>query len=451
MSGIAELLVNLGYEVSGSDLSASSTTQRLQRLGVRFAEGHDVRHVTGADLVVVSTAVPKENPERTAAMAQGVQVVSRGAMLAELAGLKRAVAVVGSHGKTTTTAMVTMALAAGGLDPTAVIGGRLSVLGSNARLGQSDVMVVEADESDRSFLQLSPEIAVLTNIDDEHLEAYDGMDDLEASFLAFAQQIPPHGWLVACVDDNRIRRVVSEMPGRVVTYGLAGPSADVSARDVLLGPSASRFRAVVASEDDAELSTEVSLAVPGRHNVQNALAAIAVALKLGVSPAVVAQALAGFTGADRRLEFHGEVGGVSVVDDYAHHPTEIAAVMAAVKLRQPRRLRVVFQPHRYTRTLRLLDRFGEALSAADELVLTPVYAASEVPIPGATAGALAQAVARVSNTPVRLAVSLDEAVDIATDEARAGDLIVTLGAGSIATVPSRIVGVLRDRAGRRDG
>ena len=451
MSGIAELLVNLGYEVSGSDLSASSTTRRLQGLGIRFTEGHDVRHVTGADLVVVSTAVPRENPEREAATARGVPVVSRGAMLAELAGLKRAVAVVGSHGKTTTTAMVTMALAAGGLDPTAVIGGRLSVLGSNARLGQSDIMVVEADESDRSFLQLSPEIAVLTNIDDEHLEAYAGMDELEASFLAFAQQIPPDGWFVACVDDSRVRRVAAQTPRRVVTYGLTGHIADVRAREVALGPAASRFRVVVGGENDPESSVEVALAVPGRHNVQNALAAFAVALKLGVRPDVVAQALAGFTGADRRLEFLGEVGGVSVVDDYAHHPTEIAAVMEAVRLRQPRRLRVVFQPHRYTRTLRLLDRFAEALSAADELLLTPVYAASEAPIPGSTAGALAQAVSRVSNTPVKIAASLDEAVAIATDEARAGDLIVTLGAGSIAAVPSRIVSVLRDRAERRDG
>ena len=451
MSGIAELLVNLGYDVSGSDLSASPITRRLQSLGVRFTQGHDPDNVAGADLVVVSTAVPTVNPERVAATSLGTPVVSRGAMLAELAGLKRAIVVVGSHGKTTTTAMVTVALSAGGLDPTAVIGGRLSVLESNARLGAGDLMVVEADESDRSFLQLSPEIAVLTNIDDEHLEAYDGMDDLEASFLAFARRIPPHGWLIACVDDARVRRIVSQLPERVVTYGLDDPSADVRASDVELGPSASRFRVIVAGENESDPSAGVTLAVPGRHNVQNALAAFAVALKLGVPHNVVARAFEGFTGADRRLQFHGEVDGVAVVDDYAHHPTEIAAALAAARLRQPGRLRVVFQPHRYSRTLRLLDRFGEALAVADELVLTQVYAASEAPIPGATSEALAEAVARVSDVPLRLAMSLDEAVGMVTQDVRPGDLIVTLGAGSISTVPPRIVGVLRDRARRRDG
>ncbi len=450
MSGIAELLVNLGYDVSGSDLLASPITHRLQSLGVRFTQGHDSHNVAGADLVVVSTAVPTVNPEREAATLLGTPVVSRGAMLAELAGLKRAIVVVGSHGKTTTTAMATVALSAGGLDPTAVIGGRLSVLGSNARLGAGDLMVVEADESDRSFLQLSPEITVLTNIDDEHLEAYDGMDDLEASFLAFARRTPPHGWFIACVDDVRVRRIVSQIPERVVTYGLDDPTAEVSARDVELGPSASRFRVVVAGENESDPSAEVALGVPGRHNVQNALAAFAIARKLGVPHDVVARAFEGFTGADRRLQFYGEVDGVAVVDDYAHHPTEIAAALATARLRQPRRLRVVFQPHRYSRTLRLLDRFGEALAAADELVLTQVYAASETPIPGATSEALAEAVTRVSNVPIRLATSLDEAVEIVTHDVQPGDLIVTLGAGSIATVPPRVVSVLRDRARRRD-
>ena len=451
MSGIAELLVNLGHDVSGSDLSVSPITRRLQALGVRFSEGHDPDNVSGADVVVVSTAVPPENPERVAATTQGIPIVARGTMLAELASLKRAVAVVGSHGKTTTTAMVTVALAAGGLDPTAVIGGRLSVFGSNARLGQGELMVVEADESDRSFLQLSPEIAVLTNIDDEHLEAYDGIDDLEASFLAFAGRVPRHGWLVACADDPRVRRVVCQVSGQVVTYGLAEPSADVSAADVVLGPSGSRFRVVVAGDDASDVSTEVVLDVPGRHNVQNVLAAFAVALKLAVPHDVVAKALVGFTGADRRLQVHGDVDGVVVIDDYAHHPTEIAAVIATARIRKPYRLRVVFQPHRYTRTLRLRDRFAAVLAASDELVLTPVYAASEPPIPGATSEALAEAVARVSAVPTRLAASLDEAVEMVTRDVRPGDLIVTLGAGSIAAVPSRIVDVLHAHTRRRDG
>jgi UDP-N-acetylmuramate--alanine ligase len=405
--------------------------------------------VTGADLVVVSAAVPTENPEREAATLVEIPVVSRGAMLAELARLKRAIVVVGSHGKTTTTAMVTVALSAGGLDPTAVIGGRLSVLGSNAWLGAGDIMVVEADESDRSFLHLAPEISVVTNIDDEHLEAYEGMDDLEASFLEFARKTPLNGWLIACADDARVRKIVAQVPERVVTYGLEDPSVDVGARDVELGPSGSRFRVVVGGEDAPGSSAEVALGVPGRHNVQNALAAFAVALKLGVPGNVAAQAFSGFTGADRRFQLCGEVDGVSVVDDYAHHPTEIVAALETARLRRPHRVRVVFQPHRHTRTLRLLDRLGHALASADQLVLTQVYAASEAPIPGATSEALAEAVSRVSDVPTRLAQSLDEAVEMATEDVRPGDLIVTLGAGSIATVPARIIGVLRERAQRR--
>ena len=366
MSGIAELLVTLGYKVTGSDLRLSPITSRLQSLGVRCTQGHDAGCVTGADLVVVSTAVPAENPERVAASRSGIPVIARGAMLAELTSLKRTVAVVGSHGKTTTAAMVAVVLEAAGLDPTAVIGGRLSTFGSNARLGGGDFMVVEADESDRSFLRLAPEIAVLTNIDDEHLEAYDGMADLEESFLLFAQRTARRGCVVACADDSRLRRLISQVEGRVVTYGIDEPSADVRASGVQLEPSRSCFRALVSGNGRDAGAIDVSVASPGRHNVENALAAVAVGAELAIPPDTLARALTTFSGADRRFQVCGEVDGVVVIDDYAHHPTEIAAVLATAKLRAPVRLRVVFQPHRYSRTLRLLDRFGEALAAADE-------------------------------------------------------------------------------------
>ena len=448
MSGIAELLVTLGYEVTGSDLRLSPITSRLESLGVRCVEGHDAGHVTGADLVVVSTAVPAENPERVAAAGVGIPVIARGSMLAELTSLKRTVAVVGSHGKTTTTAMVAVVLEAAGLDPTAVIGGRVSTFGSNARLGGGDFMVVEADESDRSFLRLAPEIAVLTNIDDEHLEAYDGMADLEASFLVFAQRTAQRGCVVACADDPRLRRLVSQVEGRVVTYGIDEPSADVRASDVQLEPSRSCFQARVSGDSRNVGVIDVSLASPGRHNVENALAAVAVGAELAIPRNTLAGALATFSGADRRFQVYGEVDGVVVIDDYAHHPTEIAAVLATAKLRAPRRLRVVFQPHRYSRTLRLLDRFGEALAAADELILTEVYAASEAPIPGATADALAQVVTRVGRIPVRRVTTLDEVVAVVAEDAQPGDLVVTLGAGSIGTVPPRIVDALRARRPR---
>jgi len=446
MSGIAELLVNLGHQVTGSDLSSSPITSRLERLGVRCEEGHDARYVAGAELVVVSTAVPADNPERVAAVDRGIQVVSRGAMLAELTSLKRTVAVVGSHGKTTTTAMVAVVLEAAGLDPTAVIGGRLSTFGSNARLGRGDFMVVEADESDRSFLRLAPEIAVLTNIDDEHLEAYDGMADLEASFLAFAQRTAKRGCVVACADDPRVCRVVGQVEGRVVTYGIDEPSAHVRASNIQLEPSRSCFRTVVS--DDSHDDVDLSVASPGRHNVENALAAVSVGMELKVPADTLAHALAGFSGADRRFQVCGEIDGVVVIDDYAHHPTEIAAVLATARLRIPGRLRVVFQPHRYSRTLRLLDRFGEVLAGADELILTEVYAASEAPIPGATAGALAKAVGRFGSIPVRRVMTLDEVPKIVARDARPGDVVVTLGAGSIGTVPSRIVEALRARRPR---
>lgn len=445
MSGIAELLFRLGYEVTGSDLSLSPVTERLESLGVHCKRGHDPRHVSAADLVVVSTAIPSNNPERAAAVERGIPIVSRGAMLAELTRLKRTVAVVGSHGKTTTTAMVTVVLEAAGFDPTAIIGGRVSSLGSNTRFGSGDFMIVEADESDRSFLELSPEMAVLTNIDDEHLDAYGDIKNLETSFGIFAQSVAARGCIFACVDDSRLRTVLSTVEGRVVTYGIDETSADIRAVDVKLEPSRSYFR-VVINRDDAKVDEiSISVASPGRHNIENALAAIAVGSELMVPHAYLSAALKTFSGADRRLQVCGDVSGVVVIDDYAHHPTEIEAVLETVRLRVPRRLRVIFQPHRYSRTCRLLDRFGEVLAKADEVILTEVYAANESPLSGATSVDVAQAVTKHGNVPVRLAKTFDEAVEIVTRDARPGDVVVTLGAGSIGALPSRITEVLHTR------
>ncbi len=448
MSGIAEVLMNLGYHVSGSDLTRSPTTDRLQALGVRFNQGHDAGYVNDADLVVVSTAVPSNNPERGAAAHAGIPVITRGVMLAELAGLKRGVAVVGSHGKTTTTAMIALVLERAGLDPTAIIGGRLSAFGSNARVGQGPFMVVEADESDGSFLRLSPEIAVWTNLDEEHLDAYEGMEDLENAFVSFAERVSADGCVVACLDDQRLRRLLSRVHGQVLTYGIEDRSAQCLARDVTLGPSGSRCRVqIVAGPTPTEV--DLQLAVPGRHNLQNALAALSVGVQLALPAKATAETLARFRGADRRFQVHGEVGGVVVVDDYAHHPTEIQAALDTARLRTPARLRVVFQPHRYSRTIRLLDRFGEALAAADEVILTEVYAASEPPIPGATGGAVARAVKRVSSIPVRQVTSLDEIPELVAADSRSGDLVITLGAGSIGTVAPKIVEALRRRGDNR--
>ena len=444
MSGIAELLTNLGYEVTGSDLESSETTERLSALGVRIAEGHDAGHVGNADMVIVSSAVPGDNPEIVEAKRQAIPVVRRGAMLAELTGLRSGIAIVGSHGKTTTAAMTALVLNDAGFDPTVAIGGRLSVFGSNARLGHGRFMVVEADESDRSFLHLSPEIAVLTNIDDEHLEAYDGIEDLERAFTEFAGSIPNDGCVIACIADHRLRSLVEHIDRPVLTYGIDESDADICAENLTLGPDGSRCEVKLATETAGE-TFNLRLGVPGRHNVLNALAAVAVGVRLGVPTPSTRRALSSFTGADRRFQVYDEVDGVLVIDDYGHHPTEITAVLETARLRAGRRLIVVFQPHRYTRTLRLLDRFAPALALADELILTPVYPASESPIPGATSHAIADAVRRVSSIPIQLIDSLDEAARIAASHARYGEVIVTLGAGSISRIAPQIVAALAAR------
>ena len=446
MSGIAELLANLGYEVSGSDARASELTARLEQLGVRIAQGHDAAHVRNADVVVTSSAIQAGNAEVEEARRRAIPVIPRAEMLAELMRLRYGIAVAGAHGKTTTTSMIALVLERAGLDPTAVIGGRLSAFGSNARLGRGDYMVVEADESDRSFLKLTPSIAVITNIDREHMESYGNWDALQQAFVDFANKVPFYGTVVACADDEPVRMLLPRLTRRVITYGVEDRGATITGHDVTLEAFGARCR-VVHRPSSAVASVELGtlrLRVPGRHNLLNALGAVAVGLEVGIPFAKIASGFTDFSGAERRFQLRGEAAGVMVVDDYGHHPTEITAVIAAARAGLDRRVVVVFQPHRYTRTRDLLDQFGAALGAADEVVLTDVYAAGEPPIPGATAEAV-EAVVRKSGRPVTLVKALDDLPSVVAKIARSNDLVITLGAGSIGSMPDRILAALREK------
>ncbi|HUC76467.1 MAG TPA: UDP-N-acetylmuramate--L-alanine ligase, partial [Vicinamibacterales bacterium] len=471
MSGIAELLANLGYMVTGSDEKRSVVTDRLAAMGIRLSIGHDARNIGNgdtADVVVVSSAVRPTNPEVVEATRRQIPVIPRAEMLAELMRLRFAIAVAGAHGKTTTTSMIALVLERAGLDPTAVIGGRLSAFGSNARLGRGELMVAEADESDRSFLKLFPTIAVITNVDYEHLENYGSFDDLRQAFVDFANKVPFYGAVVACVDDPNLADVLPRMTRRVITYGLDSPNADITASDVQLMPLSvtatikrrERRHAPLVRPERAPSAPAASpafpdlpappapllatlgqlmLNVPGRHNMQNALAAIAVGQELGLPFERVAEGLRAFRGAERRFEVHGEPNGILVVDDYGHHPTEIAAVLAAARTLNRRRIIVVFQPHRFTRTEQLMTAFGPALAPADHVVLTDIYPAGEDPIPGITLGTLVQAIRRDVRGPIEVVPALEDVVTAVAHTARPGDVVITLGAGSIGTLPERIV------------
>jgi UDP-N-acetylmuramate--alanine ligase len=431
MSGIAELVANLDYAVSGSDLRASEVTDRLAAMGVTIATGHHAANLGDADVVVISSAVAADNPELVAARDRGVPIIPRAEMLAELMRLKFGIAIAGAHGKTTTTSMVALMLERAGLDPTAVIGGRLSAFGSNARLGKGQYMVAEADESDRSFLLLSPAIAVVTNIDREHMEAYGSIERLHDAFVQFAQRVPFYGAVIACVDDPAVRAILPRLTRRTITYGLSNGAQVRGEQPTTDGASARCLvRYAVRGVPDGHGEGEIVIGVPGLHNLQNALAAVAVGLDVGVPFARIAQALSEFRGADRRYQLRGRAGGITVVDDYGHHPTEIAAVLRAARAGNPTRLIAVFQPHRFTRTRDLLTEFGPALSLADVVVLTDIYAAGEAPIAGATLDALADAV-RTSARDVQIVPRLADVPAHVARMALPGDLIVTLGAGSI--------------------
>jgi UDP-N-acetylmuramate--alanine ligase len=450
MSGIAELLANLGYVVSGSDEKRSAVTERLATLGIRVAYGHQPANVGDADVVVISSAVRDTNPEVREAGRRQVPVIPRAEMLAELMRLKYAIAVAGSHGKTTTTSMIAFVLEQAGLDPTAVIGGRVSAFGSNARLGQGEYMVAEADESDRSFLKLFPTIAVMTNIDHEHLENYGGFDDLQHAFVDFANKVPFFGSVIACADDPPLAAVLPRLTRRVTTYGLTA-NADFTASDIQskpMGITAIVKRRARRADDPAGSPVtlgSLTLQVPGRHNLENALAAVAVATELVLSFEQAAAGLRDFRGAERRFEVRGEPNGILVVDDYGHHPTEIAAVLDAARS-MGRRIVVAFQPHRFTRTAALINAFGPALAGADHIVLTDIYAAGEDRIPGITVDALADAVRRSVTVPVEVVAPLDQVVPAIVRVARSGDLVIFLGAGSIGTLPDQLVAALTGKS-----
>lgn len=436
MGGIAEVLLSLGYEVSGSDLRAGSVTARLIKLGAKVSIGHAAENVDGAGVVVVSSAIAADNPERVAALAQRIPVVPRAEMLAELMRFRLGVAVAGTHGKTTTTSLVAHVMGEGGLDPTFVIGGRVNSIGSHSRLGASNWLVAEADESDASFLYLQPLVAVVTNIDADHLGTYEGnFERLRHTFVEFLHHLPFYGLAVLCIDDPVVREILPEVLRPVVTYGTS-EDADVRAVDITQDRTVTQFK--VLRHGHAE-PLSIRLAMPGRHNALNALAAIAIAGDLGIADADVAKALASFEGVDRRLQVYGEIdfdrGKVLHIDDYGHHPREIAAVIAAVRSGWPgRRLVLAFQPHRYTRTHELLDDFADVLSQVDALVLAEVYAAGEKPIAGADGRALAQAVtARGGATPV-FADNAESIVPALGEILVDGDLVLTMGAGDIGNV-----------------
>jgi UDP-N-acetylmuramate--alanine ligase len=442
MSGIAEVLINLGYRVQGSDLKANALTRRLEQLGASIAIGHAERNIDGADVVVISSAVPAQNPEVVAALAARIPVVQRAEMLGELMRFRYSIAVAGTHGKTTTTSLVASILAEGGADPTFVIGGRLKSADSNARLGSGRYLVAEADESDASFTHLQPLIAIVTNIDNDHLGTHDGdFERLKSSFVEFLHNLPFYGLAILCLDDPVLVSVMPRISRPVMTYGLAA-AADVRAMNVRRNGLQTQFdvlRSGTAARSGAVATLTVTLNLPGTHNVSNALAAIAVATELGIEDAAIARALAAFQGIDRRLQHVGDValasGAVTIVDDYGHHPTEIAATLEALRQGYPgRRLVLAFQPHRYTRTRDLIDDFGRVLSQADVLLVTEVYSAGEVPIPGADGRAICRAVrSRAQVEPVF--VENVEALGAALQGmVRGGDVVITMGAGNINAV-----------------
>jgi len=447
MSGIAEVLLNLGYKISGSDLKSTAITQRLASLGATIYEGHRAENIVGAEVVVTSSAVASENVEVAEARNHHIPVIPRAEMLAELMRLKYGIAIAGMHGKTTTTSMVAAVLAAGGLDPTVVVGGRVGAMGSNARLGNSQYLVAEADESDRSFLKLSPILAVVTNIDREHMDCYRNMRNVKQAFLDFIDRVPFYGMAVICNDDPLLRRLLPQIRRRVSTYGTrrgsdfhiktGKPSADVDGRPI------SRFHVHYRGEDLGQFQ----LRVPGAHNVLNATAAIAVGIGLEVPAGQIRDALESFHGVDRRFQLRGKVGGISVIDDYGHHPTEIRATLAAARECGFNRIHVIFQPHRYSRTQDLMKEFGRAFADADSLFVLDVYAASEEPIEGITGEALARMICETGGRAAAYCSSFEEAVASAVSVAREGDMVLTLGAGSVSQLGPVILEKLEARPG----
>jgi UDP-N-acetylmuramate--alanine ligase len=449
MSGIAEVLLNLGYRVSGSDLKSSSVTQRLAGFGATIFEGHRSENIAGAEVVVTSSAIAHENPEVVEAHKLHIPVIQRAEMLAELMRLKYGIAIAGMHGKTTTTSMVAAVLAGGGLDPTVVVGGRVDAMGSNARLGKSQYLVAEADESDRSFLKLSPILSVITNIDREHMDCYRNMRDVKKTFLEFMDRVPFYGMVVVCNDDPMLRRLLPEVRRRTVTYGVKRGSdfliqlkkKNGSGSVPADGQPRSRFRVSYQKKDLGEFT----LHVPGLHNILNATAAIAVGIGLDVNVEAIRTGLDQFRGVDRRFQLRGLVAGISVIDDYGHHPTEIKATLAAARQCGFRKVHVIFQPHRYTRTRDLMQEFTTAFGDADSLFILDIYAASEKPLEGVSGEALARTIRDHGVLDAHYLSSFADAVRSTVASAQDGDMILTLGAGSVSQLGPMIVEKLRER------
>jgi UDP-N-acetylmuramate--alanine ligase len=449
MSGIAEVLLNLGYKVSGSDLKPSAMTQRLATMGAKTFEGHKAENVDGAEVVVISSAIAPDNPEVEAARMQHIPVIPRAEMLAELMRLKYGIAIAGMHGKTTTTSMVAAVLAAGGLDPTVVVGGRVDAMGSNARLGKSHYLVAEADESDRSFLKLSPILSVITNLDREHMDCYRDMEDVEQTFLKFIDRLPFYGMVVACNDNEQLRNLLPMAQRRIVTYGMREGS------DFLVG----RVRCGQGGKDRVVLNSfhvsyrgqelgEFHLRVPGEHNVRNATAAIAVGIGLDIPADSIRQGLDRFNGVDRRFQLRGRADGVTVIDDYGHHPTEIRATLLAARQCGYGKVHVIFQPHRYSRTQLLWEDFSTAFCDADSVLVLDIYAATERPIAGVNSEALADRITDTRGQGARYIKSFADAASQVTQLAQSGDMILTLGAGSVSQLGPQVLGLLEARAAK---
>ena len=451
MSGIAEILLTMGMRVSGSDLRRGPITDRLAQLGATIYEGHERGHIGDATVVVTSSAVGNHNPEVEEARARKIPVIQRAEMLAELMRLKYGIAIAGMHGKTTTTSMVASVLAAGGRDPTVVVGGRVDALGSNARLGRSHYLVAEADESDRSFLKLSPILAIVTNLDREHMDCYRDMADIESAFLSFMDKVPFYGAVTACIDNPLLAKILPRAQRRVYTYGVAanadyrlevlegmGGAPELGDRANCAISGFRRFQVVTAKGTLGPFE----LRVPGRHNILNATAAVAIACQLEIPAEKIAQGLASFNGVDRRFQLRGRANGIAVVDDYGHHPTEISATLAAARECGYGKIHVIFQPHRYTRTRDLMPEFATAFTLADSVTVLPIYAASEEPIEGITAELLA---ARIRDTEAHYEPDFASALARVTASAQPGDLILTLGAGSVSQLAPQILTALESR------
>ena len=446
MSGIAEVLVNLGYNVTGSDVKTSETTARLQKIGAKVIIGHAAENIGNADVVVTSTAVKTNNPEVVEAHKRNIPVIPRAEMLAELLKMKFSVAVSGSHGKTTTTSMIATILAQGDLDPTMVIGGKLASIGSNARLGDGEIIVAEADESDGSFLKLSPTIAVITNIDREHLDYYPGITEIKDAFLKFANIVPFYGCTVLCTDNIHVREIIPSIKRKMITYGIESP-ADYSAVNIKFLKTKTTYTLVYKKK---KLGT-VELTVPGLFNVYNSLAAIAVACELNLDFATIREGLKSFSGVQRRLEIKGRVGDITVVDDYGHHPTEIKETLKAMRQIWKDRLIVVFQPHRFTRTKALFDEFTKSFGNVDILILNDIYPASEEPIAGINSDVLCKAIRKTGQTHVEYIPRAEETIEYLLKTVKAKDTVATIGAGSIYKIGEALIKELVARETKSNG